>query len=63
MIETNPIPVKWALFEMSLPGPHISLSMSKLGDEFREPLGQCLNEPELIPNDNSMQPEPLVFIR
>ena len=25
MIESNPIPVKWVLFEMSLPGPHIRL--------------------------------------
>jgi dihydrodipicolinate synthase/N-acetylneuraminate lyase len=49
MIETNPIPVKWALFEMSLLGPHIRLPMTSLGDEFRESLRQCLNELELIP--------------
>jgi 4-hydroxy-tetrahydrodipicolinate synthase len=48
MIETNPIPVKWALFEMGLLGPHIRLPMTSLGDEFREPLRQCLNELELI---------------
>jgi len=46
MIETHPIPVKWALFEMSRLGPHISLPMTGLGDEFREPLRQCLNEAE-----------------
>jgi 4-hydroxy-tetrahydrodipicolinate synthase len=49
MIETNPIPVKWALFEMNLLGPHIRLPMTRLGREFREPLRQCLQELELIP--------------
>ncbi len=49
MIETNPIPVKWSLFEMSLIGPHIRLPMTSLGDEFREPLRQCLRELTLIP--------------
>jgi len=49
MIETNPIPVKWALFEMSLLGPHIRLPLMRLGKEFREPLRQCLQELELIP--------------
>ncbi len=48
MIETNPIPVKWALFEMSLLGPHIRLPMTRLGEEFREPLRQCLQELELL---------------
>ena len=49
MIESNPIPVKWALFEMSLLGPHIRLPMTRLGKEFREPLRQCLQDLELIP--------------
>lgn len=49
MIETNPIPVKWALFEMSLIGPHIRLPMTQLGDEFRNPVRQCLREMKLIP--------------
>jgi len=49
MIETDPIPVKWAFFEMSLVGPHIRLPMTRLGNEFLKPLRQCLNELELIP--------------
>ena len=49
MIETNPIPVKRALFEMSLLGPHIRLPLMRLGEEFREPLRQCLQQLELIP--------------
>jgi 4-hydroxy-tetrahydrodipicolinate synthase len=49
MIETNPIPVKWSLFEMSLIGPHIRLPMTRLGEEFREPVRQCLKELKLIP--------------
>jgi dihydrodipicolinate synthase/N-acetylneuraminate lyase len=33
MIETNPIPVKWSLFEMGLVGPHIRLPMTRLAVE------------------------------
>jgi 4-hydroxy-tetrahydrodipicolinate synthase len=47
-IETNPIPVKWALFEMSLLGPHIRLPMTLLGEDFRKPVRECLRELELI---------------
>jgi len=50
MIETNPIPVKWALFEMNLLGPHIRLPMTRLGEKFREPVRQCLRELELLPS-------------
>ena len=49
MIETNPIPVKWALFEMNLLGPHIRLPMTRLGKEFQEQVRRCLQELELIP--------------
>jgi 4-hydroxy-tetrahydrodipicolinate synthase len=49
MLETNPIPVKWALFEMNLLGPHIRLPMTRLGKEFQEQVRQCLQELELIP--------------
>ena len=49
MIESNPIPVKWSLFEMKLIGPHIRLPLTELGDEFREPIRQCLQELKLIP--------------
>ena len=36
MIETNPIPVKWALFEMGLIGPHIRLPMTRLRNGLAE---------------------------
>ena len=48
MIETNPIPVKWALFEMSLIGPGIRLPLTPLDKEFKAPLRQCLVEHQLI---------------
>ena len=50
MIETNPIPVKWALFEMGLIGPHIRLPMSRLDKEHREQVRQCLHGMDLIPS-------------
>jgi len=49
MLETNPIPVKWALFEMNLLGPHIRLPMTRLGKEFQEQVRRCLQQLELIP--------------
>jgi 4-hydroxy-tetrahydrodipicolinate synthase len=48
MIETNPIPVKWALFEMGLISPHIRLPLTRLDEEFREPVRRCLIELGLI---------------
>ena len=48
MIESNPIPVKWALFEMNLLGPQIRLPMTMLGEACREPLRQCLRKYRLI---------------
>ena len=50
MIETNPIPVKWALFEMGLIGPHIRLPMTGLDEEYRERLRRCLHGLGLIPS-------------
>lgn len=50
MIESNPIPVKWALFEMGLIGPHIRLPMSRLDKEHREQVRQCLHGMDLIPS-------------
>jgi 4-hydroxy-tetrahydrodipicolinate synthase len=50
MIETNPIPVKWALFEMGLIGPHIRLPMTGLDEEYREQLRRCLHGLGLIPS-------------
>ena len=48
MIETNPIPVKWALFEMSLAGSRVRLPLTRLDRKFRESVRQCLIEQELV---------------
>ena len=44
MIETNPIPVKWALHEMSLCSFHVRLPLTPLSAIHREALGHCLAE-------------------
>ena len=48
MIETNPIPVKWALFEMNLAGSRVRLPLTRLDRKFRESVRQCLIELELV---------------
>jgi 4-hydroxy-tetrahydrodipicolinate synthase len=48
MIETNPIPVKWALFEMGLIGPGIRLPLTRLNSELRASLRQRLVDQRLI---------------
>jgi 4-hydroxy-tetrahydrodipicolinate synthase len=48
MIETNPIPVKWALFEMGLVGSMVRLPLTRLDEKFFEPVRQCLIELELV---------------
>ncbi len=48
MIETNPIPVKWSLFEMGLVGPHIRLPMTGLDDEYHDQLRQCFVSLDLM---------------
>jgi 4-hydroxy-tetrahydrodipicolinate synthase len=48
MIETNPIPVKWALFEMGLVGSKVRLPLTRLDEKFFEPVRQCLIELELV---------------
>jgi len=47
MMETNPIPVKWSLFEMGLVGPEIRLPLTRLKSELRDRLRDCLAELEL----------------
>ncbi len=42
MVESNPIPVKWALFEMGLAGPHMRLPLTELRQEHRAPIRECL---------------------
>ena len=41
-VETNPIPVKWALFELSRVGPQIRLPLTPLDEALRGPLRRCL---------------------
>jgi 4-hydroxy-tetrahydrodipicolinate synthase len=43
-IESNPIPVKWALHEMGLIPEGIRLPMTPLAEEHREPLRQALRQ-------------------
>jgi 4-hydroxy-tetrahydrodipicolinate synthase len=47
-VESNPIPVKWALHEMDLCGPGIRLPLTPLAEEFREPLRSALRQWNLI---------------
>jgi 4-hydroxy-tetrahydrodipicolinate synthase len=48
-LETNPIPVKWALFEMKRIGPALRLPMTPLSQDLREPVRRCLDTLGLIP--------------
>lgn len=48
MIETNPIPVKWALFKMGLIGSRLRLPLTELDDSHRIRLRQCLTGQGLI---------------
>lgn len=43
-LESNPIPVKWALLEMGLIPPGIRLPMTPLAERFHEPLRQAMRE-------------------
>ncbi len=47
-VESNPIPVKWALHEMQMMGPAIRLPLTPLAEKFREPLRQALSQWNLI---------------
>ena len=42
-LEPNPIPVKWALYEMGYIGPGIRLPMTPLSDHFHEPVREALS--------------------
>jgi 4-hydroxy-tetrahydrodipicolinate synthase len=47
-LESNPIPVKWALHEMGLIGPAIRLPLTPLSEPLREPLRQALGQWKLV---------------
>lgn len=42
-LETNPIPVKWAAFEMGLIGPAIRLPLTPLDEQYRDAVRECLD--------------------
>ena len=42
-VESNPIPVKWALYRMGLIGPGIRLPLTPLADAYRETVEQALD--------------------
>jgi 4-hydroxy-tetrahydrodipicolinate synthase len=48
-VETNPIPVKWALHEMDLAGPGIRLPLLPLSEQHRPALRACLQSLGLAP--------------
>jgi 4-hydroxy-tetrahydrodipicolinate synthase len=48
-LESNPIPVKWALYEMGRIAEGIRLPLTPLSDAFRAPLREVLELLELIP--------------
>lgn len=43
-LEANPIPVKWALYEMGLIAKGIRLPMTQLAEEYRQPLREAMKE-------------------
>ncbi len=47
-VESNPIPVKWAMHEMGLMGPGIRLPLTPLAEPLREPLREVLSQFKLI---------------
>jgi len=47
-LESNPIPVKWALHEMGLISPAIRLPLTQLSSQFREPLRKALGQWNLV---------------
>lgn len=50
-LETNPIPVKWALFEMRRIGPGMRLPMTPLDPGLRDEVRQCLTALGLAPSE------------
>jgi len=47
-VESNPIPVKWALHEMGLCDVGIRLPLTPLAEEYREPLRKVLGQQNLL---------------
>jgi 4-hydroxy-tetrahydrodipicolinate synthase len=47
-VESNPIPVKWALHEMGMVAPGIRLPMTPLAEQYREPLRAALRQAGIL---------------
>jgi 4-hydroxy-tetrahydrodipicolinate synthase len=47
-LEANPIPVKWALYEMKLIAEGIRLPLTALSERYREPLRQALHQVQIL---------------
>lgn len=47
--ESNPMPVKWALYEMNLIAEGIRLPLTALSERYREPLRQALRQVQALP--------------
>lgn len=43
-LEANPIPVKWALYEMGMVGSHIRLPLTPFSAQFHEPLREAMRQ-------------------
>ncbi len=51
-VESNPIPVKWALHEMGMISPGIRLPMTPLAEQYREPLRASLRQAGILDQEN-----------
>ena len=47
-LESNPIPVKWAVAQLGLIQPHIRLPMTQLSEEFKSPVLQAMQKAGVI---------------
>jgi len=52
-IESNPIPVKWAVSEMGLMEPHIRLPLTPFLDEYQEDMRSAMRTAGVDPEENA----------
>jgi len=53
-VESNPIPVKWALYEMGLIPPGIRLPLTPLAESYRETIRQALKQAGVFPEQETI---------